>query len=412
MVARRNRNHSSGDNDERRNSFDPQYEPFKDENGVELDHDEVDGSVSFMNPTRATYDVDPKRASRDDNNQQNGYQDSNRQHRDRSYSDVQYKWTSRDNRKGRHPLQISGPSAMKISSLPSATSFSGILKGLQRMVTCLSSDVSYLGAIAMTAACIFLVTNAILSFLPYANPNFQPPQWITTLEGVLTLIGCALFLTSSSLGFIEAVNQDRRGCFGWKQESAVEDESSGAVESEDTTLVPDWSKIFRRNSISNLFRRDDEKSAQDGETTPLVSKPDSDQKSQSWQFFPTYDELRNHYIYDLGFLACSILLLSSEIYCASAAAALITILTSGSIIRWIRIPQFVASLGFTGSSALFMLETQEEWWWPQFSAIGWWISFLNLVGSGGFALSAFFPLSYDASWAQYQLSSHFFWGEL
>jgi hypothetical protein len=355
---------------ERRHSFNPQYEPFRDEDAVEL-ADEVDGALWFMNPTRASFDIYTERGCTRDGPSHGGAQQDGGQSHDRSSSDVQYKWTSRDNRKGRHPLQITGPLASHVGSTPSATSLAGILHGIRRMASTLSSDVSYIGATAMTAACVFLVTNAILSFLPYANPNFQPPGWITALEGVLTLVGCALFLTSSSISFIEAANQDQRGCFGWKHESSAQSASSEAVQSDSTTLVPDWCKISRRNSIANLFRGSNKQDEMNGDRTPLLGKHDCDNSAPSWRFFPTMQEIRHHLLYDIGFLACSVLLISSAIYCACAAAALITILTTGNIIVWIRIPQVTASLGFMASSALFMVETQEEWWRPQYNAIGW-----------------------------------------
>ena len=356
---------------ERRHSFNPQHEPFRDEDAVQLDDDEVDGAVWFMHPTRASFDVYAERASNRDGHDPREDQEDGSQSRDRSSSDVQYKWTSRDNRKGRHPLQITGPLASHVGRMPSATSLAGILDGIRRTASTLSSDVSYIGATAMTAACVFLVTNSILSFLPYANPSFQPPEWITTLEGVLTLVGCVLFLTSSSMSFIEAVNQDQRGSFGWKQESSNQSDSSHAVESEGTTLVPDWCKMSRRNSIANLFRGSNNQDDMNGERTALLGKHDCDSRAPSWRFFPSMHEIRNHLLYDIGFLACSILLISSAIYCACAAAALITILTTGDIIPWIRLPQVIASLGFMASSALFMVETQEEWWRPQYNAIGW-----------------------------------------
>ena len=359
MVAR------NGNEHERSQKFDPQYEPLRDEDALNLNDEEVDGAVWFMYPTRATFNVDAE-----ERNEDGTVQRSSRHHRGRSSSEIQYKWKSIDNRKGRHPLEINNASA-DVGDKPSATSFAGILEGIQRMATSISLDISYLGALAMTVACVFLVDNAILSVLPYAKPDFQPPGWVTTLEGVLTLVGCSLFLTSSSVSFVEAVNQDQRGCFGWSQEPSTTATSSGALESDSPTLIADWSKISRRNSITNLLWCNEDRCNGNGETSPLVPKHDADNRGASWRFLPLVDELRNHFLYDLGFIACSILLLSSAVYCASAAAALGTILTSGSIICWIRIPQFIASLGFISASALFMIETQEEWWRPQFNAIGW-----------------------------------------
>ena len=371
MVSKNHQTYRAMVAGERRHRFEPQHEPFRDEDAVQLDDNEVDGAVQFMNPTRASFDVFADRAGNRDRHYHTAGQQSRSQSRGRSSSDVQYKWTSRDNRKGRHPLQITGPLSSYVGNTPSATSLAGILDGIRRMASTLSSDVSYIGATAMTAACVFLVTNAILSLLPYANPKFQPPEWITTLEGVLTLVGCVLFLTSSSMSFIEAVNQDHRSSLGWKQESPAHSESSQSVESSCTTLVPDWCKISRRNSIANLFRGSDSHSDMNGEQTPLLGNPGEDNREPSWRFFPSVHEIRNHLLYDIGFLACGILLMSSAIYCACATAALITILTTGSIIPWIRIPQVVASIGFMASSALFMVETQEEWWRPQYNAIGW-----------------------------------------
>lgn len=56
-----------------------------------------------------------------------------------------------------------------------------------------------------------------------------------------------------------------------------------------------------------------------------------------------------------------------------------------------------------------MLETQDRWYKPAFSVLGWHIGFWNLIGGVGFTLSPAF--GYDThSWASYQAGLSTFWG--
>ena len=284
-------------------------------------------------------------------------------------------------------------------------------------------DISYIIAIAYTIASAVLVANAFLSFLPYAHTSFKFPDSIYIVEGILSLIGCTLFLFSSFLTFTEAVNQNRRGCFGWKREevwikNTAEDEMDDGVERGPVTrIVPDWdSCVHRRNNWqAQLFQKDDSE-PKDGDnsremTAKYVKRHKQIKDREPWMWLPSWHELRSHFIYDVGFVSSTILLSSSILFCASAVAALVSLrFNDNEIWKWVRIPQLIAGLGFMTSSTLFMVETQTDWWRPQFRILGWHLSCWNIVGGAGFAACAAFALGSSEDWAKFQVGCSFFWG--
>lgn len=400
----------------RNQSFSRRNEPFKDNRSLQLNGDEVDGALWFMNPTRATFSyLGNAEGVYDDQGSEEyqGYQESAR--RDSRESDIEYKWTSRNNRKGRHSLVVHERSD---GSSDYDTGIKSVLSGVWRMWTQFNFwDISYVTAIVFTLAVIILLGNAVLSVIPYINPSWKPPQEIIYVEGALTLAGCCFFLLSSFLSWLEALNADRRGCFGWKMEEVSSQDATvaGAELGGKTRLIPDWNCIHKRNNYSNLFNDSNDKDEYDSanEHDHSTSTGNGKGSKAEWRWFAGFEDLRTHFIYDLGFVTCSILLCSSIVYCTAAAASFISILQIGSIANWIRVPQFIAGIGFTIASILFMLETQTHWLVPEWRVLGWHISFWNFIGSIGFTLCAAFAMISampEAYWAEYQLAYSYLWG--
>lgn len=139
-----------------------------------------------------------------------------------------------------------------------------------------------------------MLGNAILSVIPYINPDWKPPTAVTYIEGALTLAGCCFFLISSFLSWLEALNADRQGCFGWKQEEVASTDATvaGAEPGRRTRLVPDWNCIHKRNNYGNLFREssDKDKYSSSHRYVAVTSNHnsggfDSDDKTQ-WRWLP------------------------------------------------------------------------------------------------------------------------------
>ena len=408
----------------RNHRLDAEWEPFRDNHELQLNDDEITGAISFMEPTHVQFTyLGSSERGRDSHG--GGHSDS----------DIQYQWTSRNNRKGRHALMIRQTTERHVEDHAPwpTTGIAPMFKGIWRMGTCFFIwDISYIIAVVYTLASTLLVANAFLSFLPYAHPSFKPPDSIYIVEGILSLAGCTLFFVSSFLTFIEAVNQNRRGCFGWKREevwikNTAEDELDDGVERGPVTrVVPDWDNcVHRRNGWTTLFQNHSNESKKEAiaqnatsdddnmneMTAKYVSRHKHIKDREPWMWLPSSHEVVSHFIYDVGFVACTILLCSSILFWASAVAALTSIeVNNHEIWSWIRIPQLIAGLGFITSSTLFMVETQTDWWRPQPRVLGWHLSCWNVIGGTGFAACAAFALGNGAEWAQFQLGCSFFWG--
>jgi hypothetical protein len=71
--------------------------------------------------------------------------------------------------------------------------------------------------------------------------------------------------------------------------------------------------------------------------------------------------------------------------------------------------QVIGGSGFIISSILFMLETQQKWYLPAPTVLGWHIGFWNLIGALGFTLCG--ALGFSTSDAVlYEGSLATFWG--
>lgn len=349
----------------RNQQFDPEYEPFRDNHALQLNDEEVNGVLWFMYPTRAmfTYLGSAERVW-DDQGSEEFISRQDQEYADHSShtSDIEYKWTSRNNRKGRHALVVH-QSSEHYDMPPPTTGLYSILRGIYRMATTFTFwDISYLTAIVFTLAVVILLVNAVLAVMPYASPQWVPPAALIYVEGSLTFAGCCLFLLSSFLSWVEAVNAKHRGCFGWKREhiSYLDVTESRIEHGAATRIVPDWNCVHRTHNVANIFQYSNHRDAEESEGSTdnlfgIVKTKDSSQDKDQWRWFPTKRELCKHFIYDLGFVTCTVLLLSSAVYCSAAIASLVSILkTDGEVAHWIRIPQVIAGLGFVTSSVLFM----------------------------------------------------------
>lgn len=396
----------------RNQTFSHGDEPFKTNRRLHLNGDEVNGAFWFMNPTRATFSYHGDAEGVYDDGESDEYQANNTENGQRQ-SDVQYKWTSRNNRKGRHSLVVHDRSGTESPY----RGLESVLSGISRMATHFNFwDISYVTAVLFTLAVVILLSNAVLSAIPYIDRSWTPPQAITYIEAALTLVGCCFFSISSFLSWLEALNADRQGCFGWKEEevSSTDATVAGAELGSRTRLVPDWNCIHKRNNYSNLLHDESKDKHQYSNMSGSTANA-SENGTSHWRWLPSLHDLRTYFIYDLGFVTCSLLLLSSLIYCSAAFASFLSTLLTGTIPPWIRILQLIAGLGFILSSILFMIETQTHWIIPEWNAIGWHISFWNFVGSVGFTLCAAFAIVsafLGLEWTGYQLAYSYLWGSL
>ena len=221
----------------RNNSFAPSHEPFQSIESLEIQPDRTSGPFSFLNPTRANYrhkDIKPPPSNSkysssppsEDINVENAFPNS-----PQLTSSAHFKWRARDNRKGRHALVVeSSPSPQTpIVEGPRTThSLRALRQGLWRMCTQFPYwNISYLVATIFTLGSVIWVINAFFVYLPLAQPRTEFTTEILYGGGITAFIGATVFEIGSVLLMIEAVNENRAGCFGWALERLVEGEEEG-----------------------------------------------------------------------------------------------------------------------------------------------------------------------------------------
>lgn len=89
----------------------------------------------------------------------------------------------------------------------------------------------------------------------------------------------------------------------------------------------------------------------------------------------------------MGYVACTIQLFGATLYDITGVIVLPGILDSfadGQELGGYWIPQVVASTCFLTAGLMFTLETQQKWYKPEQTVIGWWIGVWATVGSVGF----------------------------
>ena len=208
----------------RNRGFHHLHEPFRSQDSVQLDKNYIDGPISFLNPTRAHIKHTTLVRSSSDNKQEAL---ASRNHPDvrKDQTDIESKWRSRDNRKGRHALLVE-PRALvaadHVGPQPTST-LPETLRGIIRMVTqCPYWDVSYLVATIFTLGSVVWVINGFFAYLPLAQPQTEFDTEILYGGGITAFIGATIFEIGSVLLMFEAVNENRTGCFGWAVERLVE----------------------------------------------------------------------------------------------------------------------------------------------------------------------------------------------
>ncbi|EHY53543.1 hypothetical protein HRR83_003749 [Exophiala dermatitidis] len=401
-------------------------QPFEHDNSLILER--AEGPVGFFNPTRAHF-LYPT-VSRVKSHIKNDVQDTDDSVRDRIKDEkkehespepaknVRFLWRSRDNRKGRHALLVQRPAPGEESSFLTPRSTSDpreILRNVKRTLTYFPFwDVSWLVAFIFTWGSVVWVINGFFAWLPLEAPSTEFHNEILYGGGITAFIGAIIFFeTGSILLIIEAVNVDHAGCFGWAVEQLMDEQGGGGGKAK-YRLKP--SKSHCRHHHQNRHNFVGKSAAAIEQHTGLAQEKSEQEQKQDrqWQWFPSWHDLRTHYLHELGFLAGAAQLFGATVFGVSGFTALPGIndrLSPQSALNgayWI--PQVIGGSGFIVSSTLYMLETQSKWYKPALKILGWHIAFWNLIGAIGFTLCGALGMAYGNSGAQYQASLATFWG--
>ena len=296
-------------------------------------------------------------------------------------------------------------SAIESSSIETPTPTNRVrevVKGLWRMASYYPYwDVSWLVAVIFTFGSVVWVINSFFAFLPEVQPGTEFKNESLYGGGITACIGATIFEIGSVFLMLEAINENKTACFGWAIEKAIEARegtSSGVDSSEKGQKLrvrPDWDVCGhhhknRHNLVGNSGRDNfngtvptsQSSSASSGRDAKGHNADSNPQTGKSWQWYPSMQALKTHYIHDLGFLACSAQMAGATIFWIAGITALPGIYNTLSLgladgVYWT--PQVVGGSGFIISGTLFMVETQKSWWRPAFGTLGWHIGAWNLV---------------------------------
>ncbi|KAL6700799.1 hypothetical protein J3F84DRAFT_359266 [Trichoderma pleuroticola] len=396
-------------------------EPFDNDNRLTLQH--AEGPFCFFNPTRAHFDhsalapkptPDETAKSHESGNDAETRHEQTKQAADSNVpaKNVRFLWRSRDNRKGRHALLVQKPLPGEEAPFvtPRRTSDPReILKTVIRTFTHYPIwDISWLVAFIFTWGSIVWVLNSFFVWLPLVAPSTEFDGEIYYGGGITAFIGAIIFFEFGSILLIfEAINANRSGCFGWAVEQLVDNGRSGK---------PRLRVVASRHHCHHHHQNRRNFVGKPSATTSVEAQPDPSKAKdeKQWQWFPSWHDLRTHYLHELGFLAGCAQLFGATVFGVSGFTVLpginnhLTPQWRLNAAYWI--PQVVGGSGFIVSSTLYMVETQQKWWRPALHLLGWHIAFWNLVGAFGFTLCGALGMAYNNSGAQFQAGLATFWG--
>ena len=136
-------------------AFRPERTPLQDHEALRLVNDKVTGPFSFLNPTRAVFNHHERKSSDGEEIPEH----------EQAVDSVNFRWTSRNNRKGRHQLDVSAaldPATAKYLVPEATNSPREILKNIGRMFTKFPFyDVSYDVAFVFTIGSVVWVINSL-----------------------------------------------------------------------------------------------------------------------------------------------------------------------------------------------------------------------------------------------------------
>ncbi|GAD99145.1 integral membrane protein [Paecilomyces variotii No. 5] len=409
-------------------AFHPEREPLRDHAGLELQRSHVNAPLSFLNPTHAVFkptekyasEGDTKRTERAEGEEAPAETDEGLEKQQqpqppapqsRAGADqVQYLWRSRDNRKGRHALQVryhdeEDQTKPRYEAPRKTSEFRSVLQGIWRMCSVFPYwDVSYLVASIFSFGSVIWVINAFFVWLPLEDPSSEFPHESFTGGGVTAFIGATVFEIGSVLLILEAVNENTAGCFGWALEQVLREETAEAI----TVVKPaSQDKCRHHHADRRIFLGSGRRRGHASWTTVDAAG------DRTFTWFPSWAELQTHYLHELGFLASFAQLIGATIFWIAGFTGLPGIanhmsqrVTNG--VFWV--PQIVGGSFFIISGLLFTIETQKKWYIPAPAVLGWHIGAWNFIGGIGFTLCGALGPATANSGVEYQSSLATFWG--
>ncbi|MCJ1244772.1 hypothetical protein MMC30_001972 [Trapelia coarctata] len=345
----------------RNGGFIASHEPLRHHASLNIRQGFTSGSLSFLNPTRAHYThtfyhkKEPNSTSVDQSATADPKKDSAPDKDEEYAAGYEFKWRSRDNRKGRHALVVhpTDETHADLITPKSTSTLRATAQGVGRMFTQYPYwDISYLVAMLFTMGSVVWCINGFFAFLPLVQPDSEFPTEILYGGGITAFIGATLFEMGSVLLMFEAVNENRAGCFGWALEQVLE---GGR-----TRLRPDKDGCSHHHTNKkNFVGKGDVKSSAPADSSANLKEEKALHSTsggdRQWQWFPSAHELKTHYLRDIGFLACLAQLFGASVFWISGFTALPGVnnkLSQGLLDGIFWTPQIVGGTGFIVSGSV------------------------------------------------------------
>lgn len=332
-------------------------------------------------------------------------------------------WRSRDNRKGRNSIAVP-TSPATTPSIPFSTRLRmgtpQVLKNILRMVTTFPYwDMAFWSGWSYSIGSILFIMDASWSWKDVAEPGTQIDGVVTYGAPLCFFIGALLYELGALMSYFEAINDGsfqgsamRRFLEGNEEASKrmldekihdffgqfIPHRHHTDLEKNASAVDPEagWRTKDRRERPGSIYHFGKRPAPRRG-ALDLGEAEDKAVGSMytEWRWWPSWSALRTFHVYEIGFLACSIQLLGATLYAICGTVDLPGVFSQ--LAHWqaegaFWVPQVVASVCFLTAAVFFTLETQEKWWRPEPTVIGWWIGIWAGVGSVGF-LSVFSLIS-------------------
>lgn len=310
----------------RNKQFHPDHEPLRHHASLQLQHKKITGPFSFLNPTRASFQhANPSTVSPEDYHDQDVHntggtlwERDDDEKANQPSSNVEFKWTSRNNRKGRHAITVTPQSKehpeANCLTPRSSLHWRRILHVLWLMLTHYPVwDVSWCVAYIFTLGSVVWVINGFFAFLPDIRPDLTFHNEVLVGGGVTAFIGATIFEIGSILLLLEAVNQNQEGCFGWALEQVFmehQEHSDYPGKQEMWKAMPDENACTHHHANKHNFVGGP---ASRTSADPSDLEKGKDGSEKSWIWWPSWYEIMTHYAHGMHQLT-NHNLLRSDVY--------------------------------------------------------------------------------------------------
>ena len=303
-----------------------------------------------------------------------------------------------------------------------------VMLGIWRMFTVYPYwDVSWLIGVSFTIGCLLFVASGLFAWLPIAYPETKFPHEKDLAAGLTAFVGATLFQVGAFLLLLEAYNDRAETKFGGAVETWFTQKFKpklGAMSNKEENINssnPLDPESPEDDSLSSAAPVSDDKvdTLEKNKERPAGArhksmsqnrvKNDDPFGEREWQWLPSWNDVKTHYIFEIGFLASAVMSLGATIFYICGILSLPGIeLTKVERQGAYYFPYVFGGVLFATSSILYILETQPNWYTPQPFNIGWHIGVFNFIGGVGWTLAAAFGFC-DPYWCKYQSELSLIW---